>query len=95
MYNRLEDNYHLTNKKALFMNMCAYYQRLRLDPFKVAIPLTFHIKSQRDPAYEKFIREYKRLEKQGDHSNIWIVKPGENSNRGCGIEVADTLSEIK
>lgn len=23
------------------------------------------------------------------------MKPGENSNRGCGIEVADTLSEIK
>jgi hypothetical protein len=30
-----------------------------------------------------------------EHPNIWIVKPGENSNRGCGIEVADTLSEIK
>ena len=27
--------------------------------------------------------------------NIWIVKPGENSNRGNGITVCSTLSEIK
>lgn len=44
MYNRLEDNYHLANKKALFMNICAYYQKLQLDPFEEAIPITFHIK---------------------------------------------------
>ena len=27
--------------------------------------------------------------------NIWIVKPGENSNQGNGISVCSTLSEIK
>ena len=27
--------------------------------------------------------------------NIWIVKPGEISNRGNGITVCDELSEIK
>jgi hypothetical protein len=26
--------------------------------------------------------------------NIWILKPGENSNRGCGIVVMSTLNEI-
>jgi len=26
--------------------------------------------------------------------NIWITKPGENSNRGCGITVCDTMGEI-
>lgn len=26
--------------------------------------------------------------------NIWITKPGENSNRGCGISVCDTMQEI-
>ena len=26
--------------------------------------------------------------------NVWIVKPGENSNRGCGIHVANTIQEI-
>lgn len=95
MYNRLEDNFHLANKKALFMNMCNYYTRLGLCPFEVAIPLTFHIKSQTDPEYAKFIQHFNKLAKQEDNPNVWIIKPGENSNRGCGIEVADTLSEIK
>ena len=27
--------------------------------------------------------------------NTWIVKPGENSNRGVGIDVASELSEIR
>ena len=27
--------------------------------------------------------------------NIWIVKPGENTNRGTGITVYDNLADIK
>ena len=54
MYNRLEDNYHLANKKALFMNVANYYKALGYDPFDVAIPLTFHIKSQQDPEFSRF-----------------------------------------
>lgn len=27
--------------------------------------------------------------------NIWIIKPGENTNRGHGIQVAKELEEIK
>jgi len=26
---------------------------------------------------------------------VWIVKPGENTNRGCGINVCKDLSSIK
>jgi hypothetical protein len=28
------------------------------------------------------------------HSNVWIIKPGENTNRGNGINVARDLNEI-
>ena len=42
VYNRLEDNFHLSNKKALFFNMTQYYKQLGEDPFSV-LPLTFHI----------------------------------------------------
>jgi len=28
-------------------------------------------------------------------TNTWIIKPGENSNRGNGITVCKTLQEIK
>lgn len=27
--------------------------------------------------------------------NIWIIKPGENSNRGNGIQVANTVADIR
>jgi tubulin---tyrosine ligase len=29
------------------------------------------------------------------HKNIWIVKPGENTNRGNGISVCSDLNEIR
>jgi len=63
LYNRLEDNYHLANKKALFMNISNYYRALGMDPFDVAIPLTFHIKSANDPEYHKFVQMYNSFEK--------------------------------
>ena len=85
IYNKLEDNYHLANKKALFMNISNYYRAQNLDPFDVAIPLTFHIKSQNDPEYKRFIEVYQNYSKEKGNANIWIIKPGENSNRGVGI----------
>ena len=45
------------------MNMCNYYNKLGLDPFEVAIHLTFHIKSQTDPEYARFIEKFNRFEK--------------------------------
>lgn len=41
--NRMEDNYHLSNKKALFYNLKFYFDYIQKDVFKV-IPVTFHIK---------------------------------------------------
>jgi hypothetical protein len=58
MYNRVDANYHLANKKALFMNISTFYKMLGFDPFEVAIPLTFHIKSGNDPEYSRFEKVY-------------------------------------
>ena len=41
LYNKLEQNKQLTNKKGVFVNMRRYYESLGQDPFKV-LPLTFH-----------------------------------------------------
>ena len=41
------------------------------------------------------LADWLELEREEDSPNVWIVKPGENSNQGCGIEVADNLGEIK
>ncbi len=85
VYNKLEDNYHLANKKALFMNISSYYKALGYDPFDVAIPLTFHVKSVSDPECDRFVEIYNKFQNEKIGQNIWIIKPGENSNRGSGI----------
>lgn len=45
-----------------------------------------------------FLQGWENNEKLKDNKNsrnIWICKPGENSNRGNGITVVGTLTEIK
>lgn len=64
------------------------------------LPLTFHIKhGQNDPEYYKFEDYYKReaisCQKNKNRKNIWIIKPGENSNRGVGIKVEQELARIR
>ena len=56
--------------------------------------MTVHIKKQADPEFQSFIQYYNDLKKK-NKSNIWIIKPGENTNRGCGIEVSKNLNEIQ
>ena len=86
IYNKLEDNYHLSNKKALFLNMRNYYEALGQNPYN-SLPVTFHIKTGLDdPEFEKFKQTYD--ETTDPKSNIWIIKPGENTNRGNGISVS-------
>ncbi|CDW72755.1 tubulin-tyrosine ligase family protein [Stylonychia lemnae] len=133
IYNKLEDNFHLSNKKALFFNMSQYYKLTNRDPFEM-LPLTFHIEhGLDDPEFDKFKQYFDQIEKerlnnkrileekkrqyQQQHQdddydseeeideekfykvripkNIWIMKPGENSNRGTGIFVCNTLKEIR
>lgn len=42
-----------------------------------------------DPIIKEIKKKYKV------HKNVWIIKPGENTNRGNGINVCSTLPEIK
>jgi len=85
----------LSNKKALFINMKTYYEAIGEDPF-IALPMTFHVKSGlHDPEFVKFKKYYQEAaaNNKKDH-NIWIIKPGECTNRGYGIQVAQDFSEI-
>eukprot|EP00347_Sterkiella_histriomuscorum_P001871 403370356 len=94
IYGKLENNYHLANKKALFMNMKNYYEALDQDPFN-AIPLTFHIKDGiNDPSFTQFKQIFEDFSQNQSLKNVWIIKPGENTNRGNGIQVSNKLNEI-
>ena len=91
LYNHLEGNFHLSSKKALFYNLKSYFEALKTDPFKW-IPLTFHIKNtENDKQYLQFLKHYGKNQSQ----NIWIIKPGENTNRGNGISISKDIEGIK
>lgn len=54
VYNKIEENYHLSNKKALFLNLKLYYEAINKDPFD-SLPMTFHIKTGLDdPEFLRF-----------------------------------------
>ena len=65
------------------------------------LPTTFHVSNGiEDDTYLKFLNLYYSIAKnpnpeQNDKFNAWIVKPGENTNRGQGITVCLTLDSIK
>ena len=61
-----------------------YYQfHEKKDPFQV-IPRTYIVRSAEDPEFKRFLRDNEGSLK------VWIVKPGENSNQGKGIQLAKT-----
>ena len=103
-HNKLEHNYHLANKKTLFFSMRIFYELLGRDPFEV-VPLTFHIKDGTgDLEFQRFLVAFQEFDKQQSQEkdpdqrkarNVWIVKPGENTNRGTGINVYNTLDQIR
>ena len=70
LYNKLDNNKQLTNKKGVFVNMRKYYESLGQDPFKV-LPLTFHTQhGVNDPEFQKFKKYYSALEARAKQSEI-------------------------
>ena len=63
------------------------------------MPVTFHIsKGTEDPQYQEFLNYYQGVEEEKKNNknvrNVWIVKPGENTNCGNGITVCYSLDDI-
>ena len=64
IYAKMECNYHLTNKFALFVNMSKYYNSIGKDPLDV-LPLSFHIKKgNHDPTFFKFMQVFREYEEK-------------------------------
>ena len=98
--NRLEGNSELCSKKKLLYNVKEFYESRGIDPF-TRIPVTFHIKKgSRDENFEKFKEYFKMQEKvietgqDGFLNNLWLVKPGELTNRGNGIYIYGRIEDV-
>ena len=87
IHNKIEFNQNLSDKKFLYKNMKDYYDRLGENIFEY-LPLTFHI-DENYKDMQLFINAYSQSIK-----SLWIVKPGENTNRGTGIFVSNDLEKI-
>ena len=61
------------------------------DLFEI-IPETYHIVSEDAVQFRQFELKFKIENSQ--QQNIWIVKPGENSNRGRDIFISSSFDEI-
>lgn len=96
LHNKLEFNYCLTNKKGLFQTMKDFYPSSQ-ELFS-KLPITYNISSDQDPEFVDFLNSFQQNEekklKDPSFKNIWIVKPGEFTNRGTGITVCKSLDEI-
>ena len=93
LYGRMEDNFHLANKKGLLMNLKEYYRLKNNCVFEAKVfPQTYLIRSN-DYFGTDDMRALKKFA-SGNPNAYWIVKPGEDSNRGCGITLCDNEKEL-
>ncbi|OMJ79072.1 hypothetical protein SteCoe_20973 [Stentor coeruleus] len=94
IHNRLEFNFNLADKKYLYFNMKKYYSSIGEDVFDY-LPLTFHIQNADDEnGFSEFTRVFE-IFKTKKMMNLWIVKPGENCNRGNGIFLCNNIEQIR
>lgn len=70
--------------------MTLYYEKCNKNVFDY-LPLSFHVSDAGSNGYKNFVENYR---KQKTNRNLWIVKPGEFSNRGTGITVCKNIHEI-
>lgn len=99
--NHFENVCELSDKCFLFKNMKIFYEKHDKDVFEF-LPLTFVVStpSDFDASFLEFVSQYKILENARKESassfrNLWIIKPGEDSNRGRGVYVMDNLPKIR
>jgi len=72
--------------------MRALYMPLGRDPFG-CVPLTFIVRGTADPEFQLWQQAFNAFEAEAGQ-RIWLVKPGEWGNRGCGIRIYNTAAEI-
>mmetsp|Transcript_86543 Transcript_86543/g.197507 ORF Transcript_86543/g.197507 Transcript_86543/m.197507 type:complete len:418 (+) Transcript_86543:326-1579(+) len=95
VHNHFEGNSSLCQKKSLCGNLAAHCAAAGKDPFD-AVPLTFVVGAEGvDGAEWRHFAEVYQAYADMQVLNIWIVKPAEFSNRGCGIRIFDSLEEIQ
>lgn len=75
------------NKNALYYNLSAYCEFSHKNLSQM-VPLTFYLEKGNKKTITDFEKVFNECKK---HNTVWILKPAENSNRGNGIEVTNSM----
>jgi len=92
-HNHFEGSSLLCTKRGLCESLVSLFLQASRDPFG-ATPLTFIVRGgSTDPEFAEFQAAFQAIEAEASQ-RIWIVKPAEWANRGCGIRIYKTMEEI-
>lgn len=83
MHNHLKNHFEISDKKCLFKNIKKYCKNEKINEHEI-IPKTYHLENSSAQLPEDICAK----------SQIWIVKPGEDTNRGTGITVQEGRDNI-
>jgi len=93
LHNHFEGSGWLCTKRGICESMTEFYQSIGRDPFG-AIPLTFIVRDgTTDPQFAQFRLAFDAFKAEAKHC-MWLVKPGEWGNRGCGIRIYNNAEEV-
>lgn len=92
-HNKLQYHFYLSDKKYLYNIMKKYYGLMGQNVFDY-LPITFYVKNIDSDDFKLFLTDY-QMGVVNNTQNAWILKPGENSNRGNGIVITDNIKEIR
>jgi hypothetical protein len=84
IFNKIHNNQHLVKKSILFDNLMAYY-KMTGENANENIPVTFTIKEGINDLQFELFKQFFNNNIEHKIQNIWIIKPGEDTNRGNGI----------
>jgi len=89
-HNHFEGSGSICTKKGLCEAMSTFFMNQNRDPFG-ALPLTFIVEGSADPQFTLFEEAYQNMASK----RIWIVKPAEWANRGCGIRIYKSVEDVR
>ena len=95
IYNHIDGINQVAMKCQLHKNMENFAIENQLDP-RSFMPETYIIELQKQ-MNSKYILEhpqFKKFQQAFTKDSWWILKPGEEANRGTGIKVLDKLEKI-
>ena len=95
MYNHIDGINQVATKCQLHRNMSAYAKDVLKENPAMVMPETYIVELEGNSRNILEHEEFLAFQKSYRKDSWWIVKPGEDANRGHGIKVFNNFQKIK